>query len=90
VMLKFFERAAGNQCFARFVVLPRAFMHRLREGFERAMVRTPLAASELLSWMQQHLPSMEDAWPVCDLRGIGRDCPVQAVWSSEREFRKRI
>ena len=90
VMLKFFERATGNQCFARFVVLPRAFMQRLRDGFERAMARTPSAASELVPWMQRHLPSIEEAWRLCDHRGVGRDCPVQAVWSSEREFRKRI
>jgi len=90
VMLKFFERATGNQCFARFVVLPREFMQRLREGFERAMARTPSAASELLPWMQRHLPSIEDAWRLRDHRGVGRDCPVQAVWSSERDWRNRF
>jgi hypothetical protein len=90
VMLKFFERATGNQCFARFVVLPREFMQRLREGFERAMGRTPSAASELVPWMQRHLPSIEEAWRLRDHRGVGRDCPVQAVWSSERDWRTRF
>jgi hypothetical protein len=75
--LKFVERATANQCFARFVVLPREFMQRLREGFERAMARTPSAASELLPWMQRHLPSIEDAWRLRDHQGVGRDCPVQ-------------
>ena len=88
VMLNFFERTTGNQCFARFVVLPSEFMRRMREGFECEMSRTQLAAGDLLPWIQKHLPTKEEVWRTCDYRGVARDCPVQAIWSSELESRK--